>query len=112
FGSHVCGGADELAGLCDVGRVFVNGDPQVAEGRAVLPEQYVAGFDVAVGDAHLVPVGERVAAFTGEHKRVGKRGGAVSQLLRQGRSPDQRHDQVGPVLVGSSVVQRDQAGGS
>src|SRR6266704_2203814 len=88
------------------------GDREVGDlHAAVVAEQDVGGLQVAVDDAGLVGVLERVDDLAGQARRLRRRERAVAvQHVAQGGPVDQLHDDVVHALLLAGVVQRDDIG--
>ena len=96
FGAHVVRGAERHADhrqFVVAGGVDGVGDPEVGYDRVVVLEEDVLGLDVAVDDAAVVRVAERVGDLVGNAKDVGDRQRSVArQPVAEGLALDERHD--------------------
>ena len=109
LGRHVAGGARDLAGLRDRGRVLRAGHAEIRHaGAAVTIEQHVPRLDVSVDDPGGVDVRERAEHVGGQTLRVGLAAGVDPVLKRA--TGHVGHHQVRALDVRVEVVDRDQVG--
>src|SRR2546422_11378722 len=116
LGGHVAGRADgsPRLGQRGVGRALHVGDPEIGEQGtpAVVVEQDVRRFHVAVHDAAAVDVAQRIRdlAYTAED-RIGGRVRGGTQSLLQGHAAHERHDEKGDPVAGGGNRNPGDGGG-
>ena len=109
LGRHEVGRAEDGAShrLAVVGRLRLR-EAEVRQLRnAVLRQEDVGGFDVAVDDAGVVSLGEAVADVAGKCDRLVKRDRPRLAAVEQATAVDIFHDQKRPVLGAAVVVDLD-----
>jgi hypothetical protein len=110
LGGHVRGRPDDHAGVGDLGGPVEPGDAEVGQpGAVVAVEQDVGRLDVAVHDAALVHVGQRVGQLRTQRRDVGRVHRSRAQRVGEAAPVDQVGDDVALAVGGAGVEERDQA---
>lgn len=114
FGGHVVDGAKDHAGAGQPGAIA--GSDQLGQTEigdlhpAATVEQDVLGLDVAVDDAGVMGVLQRIAQLRYHRQGLARTQPAGAQHLAQRRAFDQLHHQIAPFAGPADIVDRHQIG--